>query len=154
MKKIILAFLFCNLLNAQEFQLLSSSDNIEIYYKIKMIDDTGKKNNKYLIELKYSNISDQDFFYESYPKQSKYDSDNFNFGFVDFHNVAFLSTDGVNLKGDRTNLSHKGNPIFMLKSKKIYTNSSTFRMEKGTEPNISFVQHSHVIFKTDILSYL
>ena len=140
---------------AQDFQLLHSSDGIEIFYKIKMIDATGKKNDKYLIDLKFTNTNEKDYYYETKPKESKYDSENHNFALVSFHNVANIFTnDQINLQGDKTNLSHKGNPIYILKAKKTYTRSSTFKMEKGTEPNISFLTYNHIIYKTDLLNYL
>lgn len=155
MKKLIFALLFCSSLMAQDFQLLHSSDGIDIFYKIKMIDDTGKKNDKYLIDLKFINTTEKDYYYESKLKESKYDNDNFNFGLVSFHNVANIFTnDQIHLRGDKTNLSHKGNPIYILKAKKTYTSSSTFKMEKGNEPNISFTILNHIIFKTDLLNYL
>lgn len=157
MKKILLVLFisFASVLQAQEFQLLKKSNDIEILYRLKKTKENDK-NVTYLMELTYKNLSGKDIYYNGLPPKTKNSQGQGHFAMVEVSNVNFFafSDSDAHLSGEKSNLSFKGEPIYIIRSGKEYDKSFEFKLKKELEPVIVAKTDNEIIFKTNLYDFL
>jgi len=145
---IIIALLLLLLLtinvSAQEEKVLGSKNGIKITYQL-LLEQEGKKKDKYILIVNAINDTQSNLFYEvplSKDTNGKWIlpiiPEQKGFTKISVRNSTGLFGNGQSIIGDQTKLLTTNNSIlYEIKRGEIYTQETTFKVRKGNKPLIT-----------------
>ncbi|MDO6600020.1 hypothetical protein [Tenacibaculum sp. 1_MG-2023] len=131
-------------ISSQEEKALTSKDGVKITYQL-LLEDEGKKKDKYILIVNAINESDIDLYYKVKlikNKEGKWSlpfiSEQKGFTKIKVRNSTGLFGNGQSLFGEQTNLLTIDNSIlYKIKKEEIYTQETTFKVKKDKKPLIT-----------------
>jgi len=144
MKKITLllfAFISAIVLKAQEEIQLASKDGIKVSYQL-ILEEQGKKKDKYILIVNAVNTTDNDLFYGVQLTQNDEGKWQFNesngFTIIKVRNATGLFGAGKAIVAEKTDFITTDNKLlFVIKKGTIYSDETTFKVAKGDKPLIT-----------------
>ena len=144
-KKLFIAFVFISFVfNAQEEKKLSSKYDVDITYSL-ILQEQGKKKDKYILIVNATNNSKEDLYYSVKNEKDKnvlamnsLMSGSYGFTKIKVRNSTGLFGDGKSIVGEKTNLiTTNNNLLYLVKSGGIYTYETKFKVKKGVKPIVT-----------------
>jgi len=150
-----------------KMDLLKKINGIEIFYKKTKVKELKKKD-KWIIELEYTNNTNEDIYYKTVTQNNNNllnalagGSDKievYYFATVHLQNaktMSFVSDQKVRISGDKTRLvTDENHNLFLFKKGKTYTETLDFKSEKGVEPVLTVDIVNSITFTEDITDFL
>lgn len=130
--------------SAQEEKQIANKDGVNISYQL-ILEDEGKKKDKYILIVSYENVSEANLYYEVQLTQD--DEGNLSlpiipeeqaFTKIRVRNSTGLFGDGQSLIGDTTEfVTTNNNMLFELKKGNVSSQETTFKVKSGIKPLIT-----------------